>query len=1406
MEVDSDDSSPTYARARGGSGDDFGGFLPDVNFDDFQTSIKNYGYGSGSDRSLLLLSEFPTAGSAGGGRVLPKEREEEEEEGYSSSGMAKNRRNGSGLAAVSSAGRAQQRQQQILLEEQQQQLGRAQSLRQRLACGRQASAGQQQQQTATAAKESSTVASVAAANTSSLRSRRQSSVPQSQSQSQASSASGAPPPLSGTGTTTTAAKSQPRKSVGPGLLTGMMKGQQHQQTYPPPSESTLKPALARNDSLSSNKASRRTTLGPSGGPSGGAGVGAPSPATELPRELPRVSTLTATTQSRQNKVKSLQPPPRGEPAQQQQQQQQDPANSSGSTPNNKPPGSASKAMGRAHTPSSSGGNNTNTNSSSSSSNKRQSMAASGRASGLGARTISPTDARRLKRMSMMNNPMPPMPMALSVQPMPMEELLDPLAGGGANASSTRMPELPRLAQPSPSFIPRKTSNATPSSDRSSRRASPEAAAAQSRQDSTGGGGGGGVSLGLHSNSSDRSLPLNNHSSLYAMNNGSTSRLPTPKPRATALTYPQLQSSGSSRESMAQQYADQQYGGDEQDFRSEDYEFVPPVPAIPKAYESPKDLESKPPFFSGAGSLKSSSQSQQSVCGFLDPLLVDAGFDGAALPTPWTSSETVRSSFDESSDKRSGEYPRRKRTNTLTNGSTSTTTNTAPPPAPPPIAPPTAPVQRPARGNQQQQADVNWGRKNVNLQPLRLPPLNLMPINTRGVALQNAGSNGPTSLPRPSQETDNRDEYDIMNSFQTPEPKPLGSRTAAKTPSTPMTASKATFSRRHEEQNQSNKAASLRSSSSHYALRSDGSLLGLNTDSEGNLLSKFWDDGSDAENSAGAGVPIPNTHGGKTYNRNAITPFASGSLPKVSGEFVRNMRTGRPSAEYSSQAYPQSQEDEYALAYESFQNAAKALGTRGRAQTGTNPATMSLKSSMLGPETLGGTLDELLPPSYADASKKDSAATAAADKKEPTSGGGVGGLRRKLSLGWRRTSSKAANHAENKSSPQQESTATMEKSEGSRLQKHHRLHHRDGSDMPPPKLPASATWTGEVPSLPSSARPSLDSMTASLQARRKSQLPNSISTTSLVAGAGAADQHDTAGLPSAGVKTRSQHSEQPTPVSATATSTAAQRVSSWGNLANTFRSNAAKQAAKHKLTSSTATISAVVKDKDDLAADEEMQRLSRKRKDVDTAAKESEELKKRAAARSPLSAEHVLHDRSLTGGSVLNVYERGEIVDHEQDGIYFTGRKSARKIIGALTASPAAGSATTAASAADKTGGGGNNFGYDDERGDYNIVLGDHMAYRYEVVDVLGKGSFGQVVRCVDHKDGGIVAIKIIRNKKRFHQQALVEVGILGRLGEWVSSHLPCFMLTPRWRLRLAYVWTLLLTMVMNRIPMKRMPR
>lgn len=41
-------------------------------------------------------------------------------------------------------------------------------------------------------------------------------------------------------------------------------------------------------------------------------------------------------------------------------------------------------------------------------------------------------------------------------------------------------------------------------------------------------------------------------------------------------------------------------------------------------------------------------------------------------------------------------------------------------------------------------------------------------------------------------------------------------------------------------------------------------------------------------------------------------------------------------------------------------------------------------------------------------------------------------------------------------------------------------------------------------------------------------------------------------------------------------------------------------------------------------------------------------------------------------------------------------------------------------------GGSNNGGYDDDQGSYLQVPHDHIAYRYEVLKVIGKGSFGQV--------------------------------------------------------------------------------
>lgn len=71
-----------------------------------------------------------------------------------------------------------------------------------------------------------------------------------------------------------------------------------------------------------------------------------------------------------------------------------------------------------------------------------------------------------------------------------------------------------------------------------------------------------------------------------------------------------------------------------------------------------------------------------------------------------------------------------------------------------------------------------------------------------------------------------------------------------------------------------------------------------------------------------------------------------------------------------------------------------------------------------------------------------------------------------------------------------------------------------------------------------------------------------------------------------------------------------------------------------------------------------------------------------------------------------------------------------------------------------------NLGYDNERGDYKIVCGDHLDFRYEIMGNIGKGSFGQVCKCYDHKTKETVAVKIVRNKRKFHKQGAVEVKLL----------------------------------------------
>ncbi|CZT01380.1 related to putative dual specificity protein kinase pom1 [Rhynchosporium agropyri] len=866
------------------------------------------------------------------------------------------------------------------------------------------------------------------------------------------------PPLSGSATANSA--KAPRKSIGPGGLTD---------------SDYARAAQRRRPSLASSVSSQGQS--DTGGVSTRVNVGG------APKYPDGARGLTA---SRAAKTKSLQPPSR---------QGQTLLTPKSSTPDhNRSSSFAGRSPGRII-----GRGNTTPSSSA----KRMSMmpgmpTSSSHATGLGARTVSPTDARRAKRLSILQNP-PPMP---HTPPTPQTE-----------AATIR------TSSRSPSMLPRKIS--TPSSSRTT----PDV----NRKSYSSG-------LSNGSNASYNTCRTSTGSLQFRMQlPPSSSRLPTPKPRN----------------------AHSSTGNDEE-------EEVPPVPAIPKAYESPKDSPAEPPFFKPKSTMP---------------------FDASSINSTSTNSLSGRASIREPPKNDREPKPRKYG-----------------PPAP--------------SDDQQNHAAP---AKKKNLQPLRLPPLNLLPLST------------PTTVKIAALESK---DASYLDGQTTPPPR----RMATKTPSTPMTASKASFfSRRRTDSKAEDTLSHMRSSSSIHFLRSDtSSQLG----------------GGGAESTK----PIPIT---SRQTRQSVSPYISSSLPKNGGEHLLMPRS-KTSGDFS------------ALDTSNTEHPRPARLNGPRAQKITKPA-------------------------------KNDAPTRPSSQEEPTTPSSGTSLRRKLSLGWKRSTSKSninASHA----------AGERESEYPPQPPKH--------DNMPPPRVPASASISNASNQDVPSPSPSVKSTTYLDSKRRKS----SISGMTIFNG------HDRTRSDSWGLNGSSKK-EQPTqcdrpPPSSRSTSSVMQKMLTSKSSSGTIR------------TTDRWTVDC---DKDDMIAESEVKKLAMRRKDTEQAAQVLDALRQRAIPQERISPQSALQVHNL------NIYERGEIVDYKD--IYFAGTPTAAKHVGQLAADSA-------------------NFGYDDERGDYSIICGDHLSYRYEIIDVLGKGSFGQVVRCIDHKLGTLVAIKIIRNKKRFHQQALVEVNILQKLREW----------------------------------------
>ncbi|KAJ3772923.1 hypothetical protein FB446DRAFT_734902 [Lentinula raphanica] len=80
-----------------------------------------------------------------------------------------------------------------------------------------------------------------------------------------------------------------------------------------------------------------------------------------------------------------------------------------------------------------------------------------------------------------------------------------------------------------------------------------------------------------------------------------------------------------------------------------------------------------------------------------------------------------------------------------------------------------------------------------------------------------------------------------------------------------------------------------------------------------------------------------------------------------------------------------------------------------------------------------------------------------------------------------------------------------------------------------------------------------------------------------------------------------------------------------------------------------------------------------------------------------------------------------------------------------------------------------NEGYDNDDYDYilyvNDWLGTEEGHKYLILDILGQGTFGQVVKCQNMKTHEIVAVKVVKNKPAYFNQSMMEVTILELLNK-----------------------------------------
>ncbi|KAL1888694.1 serine/threonine protein kinase, CMGC, dual-specificity [Sporothrix stenoceras] len=892
--------------------------------------------------------------------------------------------------------------------------------------------------------------------------------------------------------------------------------------------------------------------------------------------------------------------------------------------------------------------------------KRMSMAPvlhASHATGLGARTVSPTDARRMKRMSIM----PPAPNSSANSSTNAGSNTANANSNNRDTPQTSNVPLPsnssselRASSRSPSMLPRKTS--TPSSSRTT----PDP---NRKSYSSGFSIGSSMSFNTVRSSTGSIQPRLPQGGAGASSiNNTGSRLPAPKPPTMHNTSQNM----------------------------DDAEDVPPVPAIPKVYESPKESPAELSFFEKRKS--------------------NLGYDGSSIHSSSTASI-------------SGSQPLG-------------------------LDPPAKIQRKPSTRTNKDYDKANHtvtgaismtGNNRKNLQPIRLPPMNLQPLSV------------PTAAKIAALQEQNAATPDRNLS-------PPPSRIIAKTPTTPMTASKGSFFSRQRNEERAELTLAMRSSSSvhHHHTQTESANDGGAGDDTG--ASDFFAAAAQATKKSSLHKP-------------SISPYLSSSAPKGNNSMdPAYFKTSKTPGDDSDSAYTTPSSFVTPIPPPIPQSASNSTIRKPSGPRAPAPTPSRAFAPLESVSTIIASGDtsymEPMPSSTSAAGEAPKSPPPFSSPDEPPTPSSIGSsLRRKLSLSWKRSNSKSSlsiqggsildkpadmlSSATTTSDYKQPPLSHQNQSQDHHASSHGQGHHRQVSSndkhdgMPPPRLPKSATMN-QMPASKKSHSPTAPVPTVAKNANAGTSYLESRRRKSSASSLNAILAHDKKPEPSWANGDRHHAKDH----SASSTVGAASDVGTSGSHAHLTHSSHTSSVMQKILKTKQSSASmrhhhdmwTADLDSDDLIAEEEMRKLGARRKDTELAARTLDALRKRATPKERVSPQEA------TRIAMLNIYERGEIVDYND--IYFCGTQNAAKVAGNPDS--------------DKIP----NFGYDDERGDYAIVAGDHLAYRYEIIDLLGKGSFGQVVRCIDHKTGVLVAVKIIRNKKRFHQQALVEVNILQKLREW----------------------------------------